>query len=135
VLIDQSNTAADALGCDGWEVCMNNHYPVLEVAILDVKRGQVEAFQASFQAAQPFISAAPGFGGLELRRCVENDHRFLLLVRWDSVASHEIGFRGSPGYAEWKKSLHHFYEPFPTVEHYVLDAREGLPTSAETSPS
>jgi len=94
-------------------------YPVLEMAVLSVKLGQAEAFRAAFSAAEPIISAAHGFGGLELRRCVENDHRFLLLVKWDTVASHETGFRGSLAYQEWKRLLHHFYEPFPTVEHYV----------------
>ena len=24
------------------------------------------------------------------------------------------------GYQQWKKLLHHFYDPFPTVEHYAL---------------
>ena len=43
----------------------------------------------------------------------------LLLVYWDSVASHEAGFRRSAEYQEWKQLLHHFYEPFPTVEHYL----------------
>jgi len=94
-------------------------YPVLEMAVLSVKLGQAEAFKVAFSAAEPIISAARGFGGLELRRCVENDHRFLLLVKWDAVASHETSFRGSLGYQEWKRLLHHFYEPFPTVEHYV----------------
>ncbi len=28
------------------------------------------------------------------------------------------GFRGSPDYQEWRRLLHHSYEPFPTVEHY-----------------
>jgi hypothetical protein len=36
---------------------------------------------------------------------------------------------------EWKTLLDRFYEPAPTVEHHVLDARAGLTTSAETSPS
>jgi heme-degrading monooxygenase HmoA len=94
-------------------------YPVLEAAVLNVKHGQVEAFIAAFKTAEPVIASALGFGGLELRRCAENDHRFLLIVHWDSVASHEVGFRGSAGYQEWKQLLHHFYEPFPTVEHYL----------------
>lgn len=94
-------------------------YPVLEVALLNVKQGQADTFRRAFEAAEPIIASMPGYGGHELRRCVENDHRFLLLVRWDSVESHAVGFRGSAGYQEWKRLLHHFYDPFPTVEHYV----------------
>lgn len=94
-------------------------HPVLEVAILDVKPGEADAFRRAFADARRLIAAMPGYGGHELRRCVEHDHRFLLLVRWDSVASHEAGFRRAPEYQEWKRLLHRFYDPVPTVEHYV----------------
>ena len=94
-------------------------HPVLEVAILNIRRGEAAAFQRAFSEAQSIIAAMPGYGRHELRRCVENDHRFLLLVWWDSVESHAVGFRGSAAYQEWKKLLHHFYDPFPVVEHYV----------------
>jgi heme-degrading monooxygenase HmoA len=99
---------------------MSGH-PVLEVAVLDVKPGRADAFRHAFTTAQGIIASSPGFGGLELRRCVENADRFLLLVRWDSVESHEVGFRGSPPYQRWKALLHDFYDPFPVVQHYVLD--------------
>jgi len=97
----------------------SSRFPVLEVAVLDVRRGHGAAFRDAFARAEHLIASMPGYGGHELRACIENDHRFLLLVWWDSVESHERGFRGSPQYAEWKALLHHFYDPFPTVEHYV----------------
>jgi heme-degrading monooxygenase HmoA len=97
---------------------MTSH-PVLEVAILNVKTGQVGSFLDAFSRAEPIIAAAGGYGGHELRRCVENGHRFLLLVWWDSVESHAVGFRQSAAYEEWRSLLHHFYDPFPLVEHYV----------------
>ena len=96
-------------------------YPVLEVAILNVKQGRADAFRNAFRIAEPIIASMPGYGGHELRRCAEHDHRFLLLVWWDSVESHTVGFRGSPRYQEWKQLLHDFYDPFPTVEHYLPD--------------
>jgi heme-degrading monooxygenase HmoA len=99
----------------------SEEFPVLEVAVLEVRSGQADAFRAAFATAAPIIASMPGYGGHELRRCVENDHRFLLLVRWDTVESHEIGFRGSRQYQEWKRLLHGFYEPFPTVQHYLSD--------------
>jgi heme-degrading monooxygenase HmoA len=39
-------------------------------------------------------------------------------VEWDRLEDHTEGFRGSPEYERWRDLLHHFYEPFPTVEHY-----------------
>lgn len=50
----------------------------------------------------------------------------MLLVRWESIAHHEQGFRGSPQYQEWRRLLHHFYDPFPTVRHYARAAGPGL---------
>lgn len=91
---------------------------ILETAILDVAPGKAGAFEAAFASARPLIAATPGFLGLELRRCVERRDRYLLLVRWETVEAHTEGFRGSDRYAEWKRLLHHCYDPFPTVEHY-----------------
>lgn len=68
--------------------------------------------------ASPLIAASPGFGGMEVRPCIEQPGRYLLLVRWETVADHERGFRASDRYQAWKALLYDFYEPFPTVEHY-----------------
>jgi heme-degrading monooxygenase HmoA len=92
--------------------------PILEVAVLDVKPGQAAEFEAAFARAQAIISAAPGYLSHELQRCVENPNRYLLLVRWRRLEDHTEGFRKSAPYQEWKKLLHRFYDPFPTVEHY-----------------
>lgn len=91
---------------------------ILELAILDVRAGETEAFESAFDEAKALIASAPGFEGLELRRCVENGHRYVLLVTWARLEDHTEGFRGSPAYDEWRRLLHHFYEPFPVVEHY-----------------
>jgi heme-degrading monooxygenase HmoA len=92
---------------------------VLEVARLDVRAGETEAFEAAFAEAESIIAAAPGYRRHELRRCLEDAHRYLLLVWWDTLESHTEGFRGSADYQRWKALLHPFYDPFPVVEHYV----------------
>ena len=91
---------------------------ILEHALLQVPDGRQAAFEAAFATAQQLIAAAPGFLSLELLHCLEQDNKYLLLVRWQSVAAHEQGFRSSPDYQEWKALLHHFYDPFPLVQHY-----------------
>ena len=91
---------------------------ILEAAYLQVGPGQSEAFESAFREAQAIISSMPGYRSHELQRCLEREGHYLLLVRWDSVAAHEEGFRKSPGYQQWRKLLHHFYDPFPTVLHY-----------------
>ncbi len=91
---------------------------ILEHAILNVRKGQQESFEAAFAKARHYISASPGFHSLQLLRCLAQENQYLLLVGWETVADHEQGFRGSPAYQEWKALLHHFYDPFPRVEHY-----------------
>lgn len=91
---------------------------ITEHALLPVIPGREEEFEAAFAEAKRLIAASPGFGGLTLSRCIERQSTYLLLVAWETLADHEVGFRGSPAYVEWSAALHHFYSPPATVEHY-----------------
>ncbi len=91
---------------------------ILEAAMLQVTPGREHEFEDAFRRASPIIAAAQGYLSHELQRCVEADGKYLLLVRWETLEDHTIGFRGSPAYQEWKALLHHFYDPFPVVEHF-----------------
>lgn len=93
---------------------------ILEVALLDVLPDKTDGFEMAFAEASEIISAAPGYLSHELQRCIETPERYVLLVRWETLEDHTGGFRGSDGYQEWKRLLHHFYEPFPTVRHFEL---------------
>lgn len=91
---------------------------VLEVAILDVRPGLGDGFEAAFREASPLIAESPGYLSHELRRCFEDTNRYILLVHWRTLEDHTQGFRGSDRYQEWRRLLHHFYDPFPIVQHY-----------------
>jgi heme-degrading monooxygenase HmoA len=91
---------------------------ILEVAPLSIKSGQELEFETAFNTAQKIIASMPGYVSHHLRRCIERPNEYLLLVHWQTLADHEVGFRKSPEYLEWKALLHHFYDPFPTVLHY-----------------
>jgi heme-degrading monooxygenase HmoA len=93
---------------------------ILEVAILNVRPGQGATFEAVFRQASPIIGSMPGYLGHELQRCLEVEDKYVLLVRWETLEDHTVGFRGSAQYREWKALLHHFYDPFPVVEHFEL---------------
>ncbi|BAS13667.1 uncharacterized protein YczJ [Arthrobacter sp. Hiyo8] len=69
--------------------------------------------------ARPLISRQQGFRSLSISRSIESPNLYLLLVEWDSVEAHSEGFRGSADYERWKELLHHFYDPFPVVEHFT----------------
>ena len=91
---------------------------ILEVAVLNVRAGQHDACEQAFANAQKIISSMPGYLSHRLQRCIEVSGRYILLVNWRNLEDHTIGFRQSPQYEEWRRLLHHFYDPFPTVEHY-----------------
>jgi heme-degrading monooxygenase HmoA len=93
---------------------------ILEHAVLDVIEGQGQSFVDAFENAKPIISSMNGFRSVQLQRCLEVPSRFLLLVEWDRLEDHTEGFRGSAEYRRWRELLHHFYDPFPNVEHYEL---------------
>ena len=91
---------------------------ILEAAILQVRPAMQAEFEDAFRQASPIIASMLGYQGHQLQRCLEIVGRYLLLVRWDTLEDHTVGFRGSPEYQEWRRLLHHFYDPFPTVEHF-----------------
>lgn len=94
---------------------------VLEVAILDVAQGQANEFEAAFSQAQSIIMSMEGYLSHQLRRSVDVADRYLLTVFWQTLEAHTEGFRESKEYQAWRDLLHHFYSPFPTVEHYCAE--------------
>jgi len=93
---------------------------ILEIATLQIRQGQTAAFEAAFSQAKTIISSMPGYLGHELQRCLEDDHQYVLLVRWGALDDHTVGFRQSAEYQQWRALLHSFYDPFPTVLHYAV---------------
>ena len=91
---------------------------LLVVAVLDIGKGACEDFEAAFQEASPIIASMPGYISHELRRCLEKSNRYILLVKWQTLESHTVGFRQSAEYQRWRTLLHRFYDPFLLVEHY-----------------
>lgn len=91
---------------------------ILEVAILNVESKLQENFEKDFKLASQYISSINGYIGHSLRKCLENENQYILLVDWENIESHEVEFRQSVTYLKWKELLHDYYDPFPTVEHY-----------------
>ncbi len=93
---------------------------VLEVAILNVIPGKEAAFELAFQKAKDIIKLSNGYINHQLQKSIETENKYILLVNWQTLEDHTGGFRRSELYKDWKELLHHFYDPFPAVEHYSL---------------
>ena len=92
---------------------------ILERAIFAIKPGQADDFEKAFAQAAPLIRAAKGCRKADMHRGIENPDTFLLLVEWDTLEDHMVGFRESRAFEEWRAILGpHFASP-PAVEHYT----------------
>jgi heme-degrading monooxygenase HmoA len=91
---------------------------ILEVAILQIIPNKQHSFEADFQKASQYISSIKGYIKHSLQKCIEIENQYVLLVTWETLEDHTIGFRQSKQYEAWKNLLHHYYDPFPTVLHY-----------------
>jgi heme-degrading monooxygenase HmoA len=96
---------------------------ITEHAVLPVIPGREPEFVEAMDRARAIIASAPGFISLRVGRCIEQPAHFLLLVEWETLEAHTEGFRTSEAYQEWRALLHHFYDPFPLVEHFEIVAR------------
>jgi len=94
------------------------HIVIIQIAPLQSRTGRAEDFQAALSEARRIISAMPGYLSHDRRHCLEHPNEYILLVPWASLEAHEVGFRKSPRYQEWKQPCHHFYQPFPVASHY-----------------
>jgi len=100
---------------------------VLEAVTLHIRPGQSGEFETTFRQAQSIIASMPGYISHELGRCVEAADQYLLLVRWRTIEDHTQGFRNSAQFPEWKRLLHHFYDPPPVIQHYETVAANPNP--------
>jgi heme-degrading monooxygenase HmoA len=91
---------------------------ITEIALLHIRENESDQFESAFGKAQTIIASMKGYVEHELLKCIEQTNKYLLIVKWQSIEDHTEGFRNSEEYKEWKKLLHHFYDPFPVVEHY-----------------
>lgn len=91
---------------------------ILERALITVKPGQAEAFKQAFVKARPHIQGSKGCRKVEMRPGIENPEDFLLLVWWDTLEDHTIGFRESQAFQEWRAILGPLFAAPPAVVHH-----------------
>ena len=91
---------------------------VLEHTVITVRPGTATEFEAALIEARSVISRAHGFILLELHRGVESPDRYLLLVEWETVDDHMVGFRQSEAFAQWRALIGPYFASPPVADHY-----------------
>jgi heme-degrading monooxygenase HmoA len=91
---------------------------IIEFAQLTIRPGSERQFETAFPAAIKVLGASKGYLSHELRRSMETSNRYALIVQWQTLEDHTVGFRGSPAFTHWRAQIGPFFESAPVVEHF-----------------
>jgi heme-degrading monooxygenase HmoA len=94
---------------------------IIEHGTIQVLPGQEQAFEAAYVEAAQVIARSPGFQYVRLSRGIERPSTYLLLVGWDRIEDHTVGFRESDLFGQWRGWIGPFFDGAPVVEHYEGD--------------
>ena len=91
---------------------------IIEIAQFTIRPGSERQFEAAFLTAIKVLGGSKGYLTHELQRSVEAPNRYALIVHWQTLEDHTVGFRGSPAFTEWRGHIGPFFESPPVVEHF-----------------
>jgi heme-degrading monooxygenase HmoA len=92
---------------------------IVERALMAIKPGSEAAFEAAMREARGVVSQAPGFRSLRVTRGIESPSTYLLLLEWDTLEDHTIGFRESELFVRWRGLIGEYFATASDVEHYT----------------
>jgi heme-degrading monooxygenase HmoA len=71
------------------------------------------------------VSQAQGFRGYKVNHSIETPERYVLMIFWDTLEDHTVGFRQGPLFAQWRAIVGPFFAQAPHVEHFHLRSKSG----------
>lgn len=97
---------------------------ILEVADIQIPPGKNAEFEAAIERGlRTVIGRAEGVRNFQVRKGIESPERYLLLIEWETLEAHTVGFRQGPLFAEWRAIVGPFFAKPPVVEHFELVTR------------
>lgn len=97
---------------------------ILELADIRIQPGQQAAFDEAIQRGlDTVIAKAAGYVSHQVHKGIETPERYVLMITWQTLEAHTVGFRGSPAFAEWRAIVGPFFAQPPVVEHFELVTR------------
>lgn len=90
---------------------------ITEMAELLIKTGSEQQFEAAVAQAVPLFQRARGCRAMRLERGIENPDAYLLVVAWETLEDHEIHFRQSADFLEWRRLVGDYFAAPPKVVH------------------
>ncbi len=94
---------------------------ILEHADIRIDPTNAVAFEeAILRGASTVIATAKGFKGFKVNRSQESAGRYILMIYWDTLEDHTVGFRQSDAFTQWRAIVGPFFLQPPVVEHFEL---------------
>ena len=94
---------------------------ILEIADFRIAPGQQAAFEEAIQrGVTTVIAQAKGYRGWKVNHSIESPERYLLMIFWDALDDHMVGFRQGPLFPQWRAIVGPFFAQPPQVEHFTL---------------
>jgi heme-degrading monooxygenase HmoA len=92
---------------------------VLEIARISIILGREGDFAEAYAQGRELLLTTPGCRTIRMTRGIESPSVFVLMVEWDSLEDHEVGFRQSERFPAWRALIGPFFAEPPMVEHYA----------------
>ena len=97
---------------------------ILEIADIRIHSGKQDEFDAAIRhGLETVASKAEGFRGYKVNKCIETPERYVLMIYWETLESHTVGFRNGPLFAQWRAIVGPYFAAPPSVEHFALLAK------------
>jgi heme-degrading monooxygenase HmoA len=94
---------------------------ILEHADIRIKPGTNADFDAAIERGlTTVIAKAKGYLGSQVHKGIESADRYILTIRWATLEDHNVGFRQSPAFQDWRAIVGPFFASPPAVEHFEL---------------
>lgn len=93
---------------------------IFEIASITVREGLQAEFEAGVEQAVSLFRRARGCREMRLEHSIETSVHYRLIVGWDTVDDHMVGFRNSSDFGIWRSLVGHTFAEPPTVEHTTI---------------
>ena len=91
---------------------------IVEIADLEIQLGQDQDFEVALEQAKQVLIQAKGFLGIAVHRGIELPNHYLLMLKWETLEDHTIGFRESDLFTQWRALIGPFFANPPQVLHW-----------------
>lgn len=94
---------------------------ILEIADIRIDPARAAEFETAIEhGLTSVIAKAQGVHGYKVNCSHESPGRYVLMVYWNTLEDHTVGFRQSPAFPEWRGIVGPFFLAPPVVEHFDL---------------